>query len=253
MGLQLAHLIRQLCDPALYQQQRVIGDLDLLCDEDKKILWKWNGSRPRMTNSCITDLFAYQAQRRLHHPAVHAWDGELSYAQFGDKSTQLTAWLIENDVAGPVRIVPLCFDKTLWTTITLLAVAKAGSTFIMLDPRQPFGRLKSIMQQVQSTTILARYETAKLARSLAESTIIVDEDLLLPNDKLASVQIPAYYGKISPSDRLYIVFTSGSTGTPKGVTISHANLCTAVGHQVRALEFDTGVCTFDSSGSFGFS
>jgi amino acid adenylation domain-containing protein len=136
-------------------------------------------------------------------------------------------------------------------TITLLAVAKSGSTFIMLDPRQPFGRLKSIMQQIQSTKILARHDTAKLARSLAESTIIVDEDLLQDSDKLASVQIPAFSGEISPSDRLYIVFTSGSTGTPKGVTISHANLCTAVGHQARALGFDTGVRTFDSS-SYSF-
>lgn len=77
MAHQLTHLIRQLYDPALHQQQRVIGDLDLLCDEDKKLIWKWNGSRPRMINSCITDLFAYQAQRRRHQTAVHAWDGEL--------------------------------------------------------------------------------------------------------------------------------------------------------------------------------
>lgn len=118
MGFQLAHLIRQLCDPALHQSQKVIGDLDLLCDEDKKLLWKWNGSRPRMTNACITDLFAYQARRRGPYPAVHAWDGELSYAQLDEMSTQLAAWLIQNDVAGPGRIVPLCFDKTMWTTIT---------------------------------------------------------------------------------------------------------------------------------------
>lgn len=251
MGFQLAHLIRQLCDPALHQSQKVIGDLDLLCDEDKKLLWKWNGSRPRMTNACITDLFAYQARRRGPYPAVHAWDGELSYAQLDEMSTQLAAWLIQNDVAGPGRIVPLCFDKTMWTTITLLAVAKAGGIFIMLDPHQPFGRLKSIMQQIQSTTILARHDTAKLARSLAESAIIVDEDLLQPNDDISSVDIPALCDKISPSDWLYIVFTSGSTGTPKGVTISHANLCTGVGHQARALGFDTGVRTFDSS-SYSF-
>lgn len=251
MGFQLTHLIRQLCDPALYRQQKVLSDLDILCDEDKKLLWKWNGSRPRMTNARITDLFAYQVQRRGRYPAVHAWDGELSYAQLDERSTQLAAWLIQNDIAGPGRIVPICFDKTVWTTITLLAVAKAGSIFIMLDPRQPFGRLKSIMQQIQSNKILARHDTAKLARSLAESTIIVDEDLLQVGDKLASVQIPAFCGQISPSDRLYIVFTSGSTGTPKGVTISHANLCTAVGHQARALGFDTGVRTFDSS-SYSF-
>ncbi|KAJ5157219.1 uncharacterized protein N7482_008319 [Penicillium canariense] len=251
MGLQLAHLIRQLCDPALHQSRRVVGDLDLLCDEDKKLLWKWNGSRPRKTNACITDLFAYQARRRGPYCAVHAWDGELSYAQLDEMSTQLAAWLIHIDVAGPRRIVPICFDKTMWTTITLLAVAKAGGVFIMLDPHQPFGRLKSIMQQIQSTTILARHDTAKLARSLAESVIVVDEDLLQHNSDISSVEIPALCGKISPSDRLYIVFTSGSTGLPKGVTISHANLCTGVGHQARAIGFDTGVRTFDSS-SYSF-
>ncbi|KAJ5965380.1 hypothetical protein N7481_012094 [Penicillium waksmanii] len=251
MGLQLTHLICQLCSPTLYQKQTLIGDLDILCDEDKTLIWRWNGSRPRLTNSCITDLFAYQSQRRGHCPAVHAWDGDLTYAQLDEKSTRLASWLIQNKIAGPGLIVPLCFDKTVWTTITLLAVAKAGSTFIMLDPRQPFGRLKSIMQQIESTTILARHDTVKLARSLAESAIIVDEDILQPIGDVSFAQIPGLSGNIAPSDRLYIVFTSGSTGTPKGVTISHANLCTAVGHQARALGFDTGVRTFDSS-SYSF-
>ncbi|KAJ6125083.1 hypothetical protein N7471_012400 [Penicillium samsonianum] len=251
MGLQLSHLIRQLCHPALHQQQSSIGDLDTLCDEDKALIWRWNGSRPRLVNCCVTDIFAYQARRRGHHPAVHAWDGELSYAQLDEKSTQLAAWLIKNKIAGPGLIVPLCFDKTVWTTITLLAVAKTGGIFIMLDPHQPFGRLEGIMQQIQATTILARHDTAKLARSLSEGTIIVDEELLQPNSDISPAEIPVLCGKIAPSDKLYIVFTSGSTGMPKGVTISHANLCTAVGHQARALGFDTGVRTFDSS-SYSF-
>ncbi|KAB8257986.1 acetyl-CoA synthetase-like protein [Aspergillus pseudonomiae] len=248
MVLQLTHLIRQLCNPALSRQKRVVGDLDILCDEDKALIWKWNGNIPRMANTCVTDLFAYQVQRRGDHPAVHAWDGCLTYAELDERSTRLAGWLCESKIAGPGHIVPICFDKTLWTTITLLAIAKAGSTFIMLDPYQPLGRLKSIMEQIQSPTILARHDTVRLAQSLADNAVIVDDELLRSRHEIPS---SLHKTPIAPSDHLYIVFTSGSTGTPKGVIISHANLCTAVGHQARALGFNTGVRTFDSS-SYSF-
>ncbi|RAK90679.1 acetyl-CoA synthetase-like protein [Aspergillus costaricaensis CBS 115574] len=248
---QLTHILSQLGDNTWTQHDKCIGDLDRLCEEDKNLIWKWNAAVPRENTAGVTDLFTQQVKRRTSHPAVHAWDGILSYAQLDEKSTQLALWLLEAGIAGSSGIVPVCFDKTIWTTITILAIAKAGSIFILLDPHQPRGRLRAIMGQIQSPTILARHDTAKLAQTLAPNIVVVDDYLLLSGDQIklngkSSIPVP-----ISPADHLYIVFTSGSTGTPKGVTISHANLCSAVGHQARALGFDTGVRTFDSS-SYSF-
>ncbi|KAJ6087294.1 hypothetical protein N7467_006208 [Penicillium canescens] len=243
MMFQFTKLARQLCETNLHQQGKRIVDLDILCEEDKSLIWKWNGSRPRKNDICVTDLFSQQVKRCANRPAVHAWDGLLTYSQLDEQSTLLAKYLLHSQIASPGGIVPVCFDKTVWTTITILAIAKAGAVFILLDPYQPRGRLAAVMAQIQSSTILARPDTAELAQSITDHVVIIDEGFR----EGSSFETTVLGGTMSPSYHLYIVFTSGSTGTPKGVTISHANLSSAVAHQARALGFDTGVRTFDSS------
>ncbi|KAJ5158042.1 AMP-dependent synthetase/ligase [Penicillium coprophilum] len=242
MVFQFTNLVRQLCDVNFHKQGRQIINLDTICEEDKALVWKWNGCRPRTNDICITDLFSQQVKRRSNRPAVHAWDGLLTYSELDEQSTLLAKYLLHTQIAGPGQIVPVCFDKTIWTTITILAIAKAGAVFILLDPHQPRSRLAAIMTQLPSSTILTRPDTAEIAQSITSHVVIIDEHFkeMLP-------ETTALGDNMSPSDNLYIVFTSGSTGTPKGVTISHANLSSAVAHQARTLGFNTGVRTFDSS------
>jgi amino acid adenylation domain-containing protein len=243
MMFQFTNLIRQLCQVDFHEKAKHIIDLDTMCEEDKTLIWKWNGSRPRNNDICITELFSQQVKRRANRPAVHAWDGLLTYSQLDEQSTLLAKYLVHTQVAGPGQIVPVCFDKTIWTTITILAIAKAGAVFILLDPYQPRSRLAAIMAQIQSSTILARPDTVELAQSITSHVAIIEEGF----NGVGSFQTTALEGTALPSDHLYVVFTSGSTGTPKGVTISHANLSSAVAHQARNLGFNTGVRTFDSS------
>ncbi|KAJ5433827.1 AMP-dependent synthetase/ligase [Penicillium cf. griseofulvum] len=243
MIFQFTNLIRQLCEVNFHEKGKLIMDLDTMCEEDKTLIWKWNGSCPRNNNVCITELFSQQVKRRANRPAVHAWDGLLTYSQLDEQSTLLAKYLVHTHVAGPGQIVPVCFDKTIWTTVTILAIAKARAVFILLDPHQPRSRLAAIMAQIQSSTILARPDTAELAQSITSHVLIIDECF----NGMGSFEITPLGDTALPSDHLYIVFTSGSTGTPKGVTISHANLSSAVAHQARTLGFNSGVRTFDSS------
>lgn len=250
---QFAHLVRQLCsfDTTYCSHTRSakrLIDLNPLCDEDKERIWVWNASLPRTVDSLLHGLFSQSVMSHPQRVAIDAWDGSLSYAELDEKSTNLAAKLIADGVADAGKVVPLCFDKTIWTTITILAIAKAGSIFVLLDPHQPIERLKSIMDQLEATVVLARPSTAAIAKSLTQNVLFVD-DTFLPDDPDLSA-VTKRQSCLSPANTLYTVFTSGSTGVPKGVKISHANLCSAATHQARALGFANSRVLDSSSYSF---
>ncbi|KAL2132750.1 hypothetical protein VTI74DRAFT_3405 [Chaetomium olivicolor] len=175
-------------------------------EADQVLIWSWNKAIPRKQEACVPDLFALQARKHARQQAVQAWDGSLTYAELDAQSN---------------------------ATVVILAIAKAGSIFVFIDPHQPHARLASILSGLQYTAMLARPDTAKLARSLTEPVYIVDSLPQFPGADPG--QVIDLHRAILPDDHLCAVFTSGSTGTPKGVLISHTNLSSAVAHQARNL------------------
>ena len=251
MVQQMEHVIRQLCSD---ERALKLADLEVITPQEKQRIWSWNNTPPEAIRARVHDLFTSRVMKQPSAPAVSAWDGELSYHQLENISTRLSQKLVESGI-GPGDIVPMCFEKSIWTTITLLAVAKAGGTFVALDPGLPLARLSMIVtEELKAELILASPAQADLARSLAANVLVIDEVTLSTPVKPAyvdrTVSLPCRKPS-SPSDCLYIVFTSGSTGRPKGVRISHSNLCSAVTHQAPALGFSKASRSFDSS-SYSF-
>jgi non-ribosomal peptide synthetase component F len=111
--------------------------------------------------------------------------------------------------------VPLCFSKSTWNVVSMLAVLKAGDSFVPLDPFAPTERLKKLAGNVGATIILCSPQHASLLASVTGSVISVDRDMLslLPQ--------PGELPLVSSSDLAYLIYTSGSTGEPKGTMISH--------------------------------
>ncbi|KID74513.1 Nonribosomal peptide synthetase 6 [Metarhizium brunneum] len=255
VALQFEHIARQLCasgqkdEMPLFSQQK-LSDLGLVCFQDKSQIWKWNASVSRTIDCLVQDMFLEIVKVHPHRIAVDAWDGALSYSQLDEKSSALGLLLSTRNIAVAGQVVPLYFEKTVWTTITILAVAKAGSIFVLLDPQQPTERIKSIIDQLGVSCILARPETLARAQSLAARVVVVDDALLRGHVCSKALSPPSVIANVNPAQTLYIVFTSGSTGQPKGVQISHRNLCSAVTYQARELGF-TDARTLDSS-SYSF-
>ncbi|KAM3499743.1 hypothetical protein MY10362_007024, partial [Beauveria mimosiformis] len=243
-------IVHQLGHDYDHLQKLQLGGLNTVSDHSKALIQSWNLKLPNKVHDWIPNLFSHQVLANPQRTAVHAWDGRLSYAELDYKSTILGKWLLLNKVAGSRLVLPICFDKTFWTTIALLAAAKIGATFIMIDPYQPRGRLASILSKFDYSGMLARADTFELARSLTSKPVHIVNDELLAQGVQSNAELYQELYPGSPEDPLYIVFTSGSTGEPKGIKISHSNLCSAVSHQARTLGF-AGSRSFDSS-SYSF-
>lgn len=105
--------------------------------------------------------------------AVRAGDGVLTYGELERESDQLPSWPLQQDGLS-VRncMVPICFEKTVWTTVIILAIAKA---FVVLDADQPQSRLKTIMQDLQATCVLCTSKTIDTVKKVAPRTCLIDE------------------------------------------------------------------------------
>ncbi|KAK1914244.1 hypothetical protein P3342_007490 [Pyrenophora teres f. teres] len=105
-----------------------IASIDTLTPEDRQQLWEWNHDVPPAIERCIHDLFADQAKARPDAPAICAWDGDMTYGELDVLSGRLAGHLVELGV-GPEDIVPLCFEKSMWTVVAMLAVLKPAAPF----------------------------------------------------------------------------------------------------------------------------
>lgn len=212
---------------------------NLISNEDKRDIWKWNAKVPETVDVCVHDIITETVLRQPEAPAICAWDGDFTYGELENMANRLAHRLIELGV-GSDTIVPICFEKSKWTPLAMLAVMKAGGASVTMDISQPEERLQSIITQSTPKIVLCSAEKRELVGKLTTSTILVVDDA-----SIAAMTGNTHLPKVRPSSRLYIVFTSGSTGSPKGVVITHSNYSSAIKHQQDAHGFKATSRVFD--------
>ncbi|KAL7780533.1 hypothetical protein CFE70_010557 [Pyrenophora teres f. teres 0-1] len=223
-----------------------IASIDTLTPEDRQQLWEWNHDVPPAIERCIHDLFADQAKARPDAPAICAWDGDMTYGELDVLSGRLAGHLVELGV-GPEDIVPLCFEKSMWTVVAMLAVLKAGGAFLLLDPSLPHERLRLMCRKVSAKLSLASEASAPLAKDLVGTVVIVNADSAL---QLAHHASPIT--SVRPTHTAYVIFTSGSTGEPKGCRIEHRAASSAVTAHGRYLGMQASTRTLQFA-SYAFA
>jgi amino acid adenylation domain-containing protein/non-ribosomal peptide synthase protein (TIGR01720 family) len=201
--------------------------MHLLSDRDLDQIWSWNRSVPPKVNVCIHDVISRRVSARPMAVAVESWDCSFTYKQLDDISSKLAAHLAHRGVR-PGVFVPLCFEKSAWTTVALLGVLKAGGAFVLLDPAHGSSRMKTIIEEVNARTLLSSRSHADLLAEEVDSVVIVDEESLdLINTATCCDPAKRERRQPTPSDPAYIIFTSGSTGKPKGSYTPHYGFATS--------------------------
>ena len=190
-------------------------------------------------------LLAQHASGRGNSIAICSWDGELSYAELDRVSQQLACRLRSSNV-GPESMVPLLFEKSLWTILAMMAVMRAGGAFVPLDPSHPKERLKSMVQEVGAGLLLCSEKYVDLLPNTFSEIVVVGRSSLshFPSTHLA---LPEVHSNSS----IYVFFTSGSTGRPKGCVVEHSACCSSIVQLVKAYGMDQNSRMLQFS-SYGF-
>ncbi|MFN3493886.1 MAG: amino acid adenylation domain-containing protein, partial [Hydrogenophaga sp.] len=119
--------------------------------------------------------------------------------------------------------VGLCLNRSADMVVALLAVLKAGGTYIPLDPGFPPARLQYYAEDAQLALLVTASDVAaaplEWANDSAQRVLRLDTDTAWLSQ--SSECLPGGAEDAGPADPAYIIYTSGSTGKPKGVCVPH--------------------------------
>ncbi|KAL4880716.1 hypothetical protein BJY04DRAFT_218873 [Aspergillus karnatakaensis] len=204
-----------------------LSDISLLSPTDLTQLARWNSTLPSAQRICVHDKILEIARLQPHAPAINSWDGDLTYHELNTQSSTLAHHLRNTLNVSPEKYVGICFDKSKFAIISMLAVLMAGGIVVPLGVSHPQARVKGLLTDTAAVALLV---DAKHARRLADLNLEHTPTLTVNAALLTT--LPTYprppASDVTPSNAAWVIYTSGSTGTPKGVVLLHENISTSI-------------------------
>ncbi|WP_431193990.1 amino acid adenylation domain-containing protein [Acaryochloris thomasi] len=241
----LAGHYQTLLEAIIKEPEQSIGNLPLLTAlEQQQFIQGAQTQLPQWSG--LHRWFEHQVEQTPESIALEFKSQTLTYAELNAQANQLARYLLVKGIAPEDR-VGLLLNRSPEMVVALLAVLKAGGTYLPLDPAYPIERLRYMVADAQVKVLITDGEP------LIESEVVINGAI----DRVAiAKQTTQNLGLTTfPEQLAYVIYTSGSTGKPKGVQITHQaviNFLTAHGQSpgitaddvmfaVTSLSFDIAV------------
>jgi amino acid adenylation domain-containing protein len=214
--------------------------------ERRRLLYDFNQTETTaQSDALINQLFEDQAGRTPEHAAAIFNEQRLTYAELNARANQLARHLRKLG-AGPEVRVGIFLERSPEMVLAILAVLKAGATYVPLDPSYPEERLSFMIEDANASVLLTVEEQADRLPVNWGYVVCIDSDW-----STISLESAENLAPIAVADNAaYVIYTSGSTGRPKGVVITHRNLVSST--LARLAYYTEPVSSFLLLPSFAF-
>ncbi|SDP94294.1 non-ribosomal peptide synthase domain TIGR01720/amino acid adenylation domain-containing protein [Lentzea jiangxiensis] len=182
-----------------------------------------NSTRAEVPATTIPALFRDQVAATPGAVAIvaDATGTTVTYAELDAMVEKLSQRVREQGVR-PESVVAVVLPRSLDLVVALLAVMKAGGTYLPVDPNYPPDRVAYLLADSEPVLVLTTANAEIPADGIRR--LNVDE----PGDRSEAV----HRGESTPGEAenppaiddrhpAYVIYTSGSTGAPKGVVVEH--------------------------------
>lgn len=218
----LGHL-RTLLRGIIASPESPVRELPLLDDaERERILVEWNDTAHDFPATPLDELFAAQAARTPDAVAISFEAESLTFAELNARAEALSRHV------EPGTLVGVFMERSPEMVVALLAVLKAGSAYIPLDPAYPAERVAFMIADAAMPLIL----THGALQPPSSDARILRVDAPLPPIRNPQSAIR--------NSSAYAIYTSGSTGQPKAALIPHRAICNHMHWMQRVFPLGAG-------------
>ena len=206
-----------------------LSQIDIVTpDEKEKLLVEFNKTELKYDEDVpFIKYFEEQVEKTPDEIAIVFNNNKMTYKELNEKVNSLAYLLKENEVTNNT-VVGILLERSFEMLISMLAVLKAGGSYIPIAPDYPKDRIEYMLEDSEATIIL----TSQNRRNLADKKLInVKDEKIYENHKENLENIS------KPEDLSYLIYTSGSTGTPKGVMLKQKNLSNFYNSMKNIIEY----------------
>jgi amino acid adenylation domain-containing protein len=206
---------RRLLLSAVEEPAQKISRLRMLTAEEERQLKSFNDTEAHYpAEKSITGMFEEQAAATPHTVAIMFDGAGITYEVLNERSNLLANYLLAQGLA-PGSLAIICVERSVDMIAGVIAILKAGCTYVPVDPRYPKERIDFMLQDSDAPVVLTSSACSHIVRKGGRMVIEVDGDW--ENIAKSGKGNPGI--NVSPETPAYVIYTSGSTGKPKGVEL----------------------------------
>jgi amino acid adenylation domain-containing protein len=183
--------------------------------EKLRVVFEWNATAAEYPLGRAEHFFHLRVIDNPNQLAIVSQSESLTYAELDSRSNQLARAILACGMPSQ-SVIGVAIERSASSVLALLAILKAGCTYLPVDPSYPPERLAHMLADSNASLVITNHSVSKILPD-AVSRLFIDDVASWAGDSHA---LPGF--GLLPEEPAYIIYTSGSTGKPKGVVVSHA-------------------------------
>ncbi|GAA3932924.1 amino acid adenylation domain-containing protein [Chitinophaga oryziterrae] len=183
----------------------------------------------------VTALFAAQAALTPGQTALITDHKQYTYYELDVASNRLARHLYKKGVT-PGTLVPVCMSPSAGLVTAILAILKAGGTYVPIDAGNAPSRIAHVLEETAAPVILT---DNSVQLDVPKGSLVLNTDIFAA----AIMEEAADAVNVRETETLFcVIYTSGSTGNPKGVMVRETSVLNRLYWMWEQYPFEAGEC-----------